>query len=170
MANYAEYINREDAQSNSATRECAVADTVTVFNRDFVGYDANGRVTSASVAGLRLIGMVLGGPSRIKGRSQRTSTGSALSATGDTAGKTKVLVTIEPEAEYLLKASAALTAAQVGSTFNLQGAPGSQLINATAATGGATTGVGQFELVRLAEGMRGTDNTFGVFRLRKERA
>ena len=165
MANYAEYINREDAQSNSATRECAVANGVTVFNRDFVGY-ASGRVTSAGIATLRIIGMVMGGPSRIKGRSQRTAVGGDLSATGDAAGTVKVLVNIEPEAEYLLKASAALTAAQVGSTFNLQGNAGSQLVNATA----DAEGDGQFELVRLAEGMRGTDNTFGVFRIRKERA
>ena len=165
MANYAEYINREDAQSNSATRECAVANGVTVFNRDFVGY-ASGRVTSAGIATLRIIGMVMGGPSRIKGRSQRTAVGTSLSATGDVNGTVKVLVAIEPEAEYLLKASAALTAAQVGATFNLQGSAGSQLINATA----DAEGDGQFELVRLAEGMRGTDNTFGVFRIRKERA
>ena len=169
MANYAEYINREDAQSNSATRECAVANGVTVYNRDFVGYTSAGRVTSAGVASLRLLGMVMGGPSRIKGRSQRTSVSGDLSATGDAAGTVKVLVNIEPEAEYLLKASAALTAAQVGSTFNLQGNAGSQLINATAAANGVD-GVGQFELVRLADGMRGTDNTFGVFRIRKERA
>lgn len=165
MANYAEYINREDAQSNSATRECAVASGVTVYNRDFVGY-ASGRVTSASIATQRVIGMVMGGPSRIKGRSQRTSTGSELSATGDANGTVKVLVNIEPEAEYLLKASATLTAAQVGATFNLQGNAGSQLINATA----DAEGDGQFELVRLANGMRGTDGTFGVFRIRKERA
>ena len=31
MANYAEYINREDAQSNSATREPAVVNGVTVY-------------------------------------------------------------------------------------------------------------------------------------------
>ena len=166
MANFAEYINREDAQSNSATREPAVANGVTVYNRDFVGYTSAGRVTSAGVASLRLLGMVMGGPSRIKGRSQRTSVGGDLSATGDAAGTVKVLVNIEPEAEYLLKASANLTAAQVGATFNLQGSAGSQLINATA----DAEGDGQFELVRLAEGMRGTDNTFGVFRIRKERA
>ena len=163
MANYAEYINREDAQSNSATRECAVANGVTVYNCDFVGYTAAGRVTSAGVASLRLLGMVMGGPSRIKGRSQRTSVGSSLSATGDVNGTVKVLVNIEPRAEYLLKASAALTAAQVGSTFNLQGSAGSQLINATA----DAEGDGQFELVRLAGGIRGTDSTYGVFRLRE---
>lgn len=166
MANFAEYINREDAQSNSATREPAVADTVTVFNRDFVGYTAAGRVTSAGIATLRIIGMVMGGASRVTGRSQRTAASGTLSATGNTAGTVKVLVNIEPEAEYLLKASGALTAAQVGSTFNLQGNAGSQLINTTA----DAEGDGQFELVRLANGLRGTDNTYGVFRIRKERA
>lgn len=165
MANNAEYINREDAQSNSATRECAVADTVTVFNRDFVGYAA-GRITSAGIATLRIIGMVMGGNSRLVGRSQRLAQGGVLSTTGNTTGSNKVLVNIEPEAEYLIKASAALTAAQVGATFNLQGNAGSQLINATA----DVEGDGQFELVRLGNGMRGTDNTFGVFRIRKERA
>lgn len=166
MANFAEYINREDAQSNSATRESSVASGVTVFNRDFVGY-AGGRVTSAGVATLRIIGMVLGGPARATGRSQRTSpSGTQLSTTGNASGTAKVLVTIEPEAEYLLKASAALTDALVGSTFNLQGNAGSQLITATA----DAEGDGQFELVRLANGIRGTDNTYGVFRIRKERA
>jgi len=166
MANFAEYINREDAQSNSATRECAIADTVTVFNRDFVGYNGSGRITSASVATLKLIGMVMGGNSRLLGRSQRTNQTYPLSTTGNTAGTNKVIVNIEPEAEYLMKASAALTAAQVGLTFNLQGNAGSQLVNATPAASGA----GQLELVRLGNGMRGTDNTFGVFRIRKGEA
>lgn len=161
MANYAEYINREDAQSNSATREPSVASGVTVYNRDFVGYDGAGRITSASVASLPLLGMVYGGPSRIKGRSQRLS-GSGVSATGTADGKVKVLVVIEPQAEYLLKAAGALAATLVGQTFNLQGAAGSQLINVTPVGSDG----GQFELVRLADGIRGSDNTFGVFRLR----
>ena len=163
MANFAEYINREDAQSNSATREPAVASGVTVHNRDFVAYDGSGRITNASIATAKLIGMVMGGASRVVGRSARTS-GGGQSATGNAGGTVTVLVNIEPEAEYLMKASAALTAAQVGNTFNLQGSGGSQLINATA----DTEGDGQFELVRLGKGMRGTDNTFGVFRIRKD--
>lgn len=166
MANFAEYINREDAQSNSATREVAVANGVTVFNRDFVGY-ASGRVTSASIATVKpLLGMVMGGDTRLIGRSQRTAAGNVISTTGDANGTKKVLVNIENEAEYLLKASATLTASQVGATFNLQGNAGSQLINATA----DAEGDGQFELVRLANGMRGTDGTYGVFRIRKELA
>jgi len=166
MANYAEYINREDAQSNSATRTEAVESGVTVFNRDFVGYGANGRLTSAGIASLKLLGMVMGGDTQLIGRSQRTAAGSTISATGNAAGKVKVLVNIENEAEYLLKASGALTQTLVGSTFNLQGNAGSQLITATPAASGAA-GTGQFELVRLANGIRGTDNTFGVFRIRR---
>lgn len=168
MANFAEYINREDAQSNSATREPAVASTVTVYNRDFVGYDGSGRVTSAGIATLPLIGMVMGGASRATGRSQRTSpTGSQLSATGNVAGTVKVLVNIESEAEYLLKANATLRAQDVGKTYNLTGAAGSQLINGTITTDAIPAGGTQFELVRLANGMRGTDGTYGVFRLKK---
>ena len=161
MANFAEYINREDAQSNSATREPAVANGITVYNRDFVGYNGSGFVTSAGIASLKLLGMVMGGESRVKGRSVRVS-GGGQSATGNAAGTVKVLVNIEPQAEYLLKASGALTAALVGRTFNLQGSAGSQLINTTP----AASDDGQFELVRLGGGMRGTDNTFGVFRIR----
>jgi len=166
MANFAEYINREDAQSNSATREVPVESGVTVYNRDFVGYGANGRLTSAGIATLKLLGMVMGGDTRLIGRSQRTNSTNPILATGVASGKVRVIVNIENEAQYLLKASGALTEALVGSTFNLQGAPGSQLINATPATSGAA-GTGQFELVRLAAGIRGTDNTYGVFRIRR---
>lgn len=166
MANFAEYINREDAQSNSATREEAVESGVTVFNRDFVGYGANGRLTSAGIATLKLLGMVMGGDTQLIGRSQRTFQTGEISTTGNAAGSKKVLVNIENEAQYLLKATGALTQAVVGSTFNLQGTAGSQLVNATPAASGAA-GTGQFELVRLAKGIRGTDNTYGVFRIRK---
>ena len=166
MANFAEYINREDAQSNSATREEAVESGVTVFNRDFVGYGANGRLTSAGIATLKLLGMVMGGDTQLIGRSQRTFQTGEISTTGNAAGSKKVLVNIEQDAQYLLKATGALTQAVVGSTFNLQGAAGSQLVNATPAASGAG-GTGQFELVRLAKGIRGTDNTYGVFRIRK---
>lgn len=164
MANYAEWINREDANSKSATREVPVADTVQVFNRDFVGYNGSGRITSASVASLKLLGMVLGGNSRLVGRSQRTNQTYPLSATGNTAGTVKMLVVVEPQAQYLLKASGTLTEAMKGKTFNLQGSAGSQLINITP----DAEDDGQFEFIRPGNGVRGTDATFGFFRLRKD--
>jgi hypothetical protein len=161
MANFAEWINREDAGSRSASREAPVADTVTVYNRDFVYY-ASGRVTSATIAGAVIAGMVLGGNTRLVGRSQRTNQATPLSVTGNTAGTNKVLVVIEPMAVYLLKASGTVTEALKGQNFNLQGAAGSQLINITPSASGS------FELIKPAGGMRGTDNTFGLFRIRKD--
>ena len=155
----AEYLGREDGSSNSASREVAVANGATVTNRDLVYY-ASGRVTAASIAGKKLLGQVQGGDTRLIARSQRTA-GDHETATGNSAGTVKVLVNQEPSARYLLKfASGTADAAEEGQYFNLQGATGAQLVTNT-----ADEESGQLVLIKANPGIRGTDNTYGIFRI-----
>lgn len=156
----AEYIGCEDGGSNSATREVAVASGVTVTSGDFVTL-ASGRATSASIAKKRLLGVVLGGDTRKIARSQRVANTGVKTATGNAGGTVKVLVNEEPSAKYLLKfASGTASASDEGKYFNLEGATGSQLVTNT-----AVADLGQLVLVKANPGIRGTDNTYGIFRV-----
>lgn len=155
----ADYIGRESGNSNSATRKVAIANSVTVYDGDFVGYNGSGKLTNASIATLPLLGYVLGGDADKIARSQRTAN-SGSQATGNSAGTVKVLVNVEPDARYLIKATGTLAATNEGKYFNLEGNAGAQLITNT-----ASADAGQFELIKANPGIRGTDGTYGIFRL-----
>lgn len=155
MAVTTEYIGREAGGTNSATRKYAVADGATVYDGEFV-YLSAGRVTSASIAGKRLLGTVVGGDTANLKRSY------SASALGDTAGTVEVLVNVERDARYLMKSDQVGTTLAVtheGTYFDLVGNPGSQLIDSS--TTSATTG--QMLLLRFNPGIRGTDSTYGIF-------
>lgn len=156
----AEYIGREDGGSNSATREVAVASGVTVTSGDFVTL-ASGRATAASIAKKRLLGVVLGGDTKNIARSKRVANTGVKTAVGNAGGTVKVLVNQEPSAKYLLKmASGTASAADEGKYFNLEGATGAQLVTNT-----PVADLGQLILVKAAPLIRGTDNTYGIFRV-----
>lgn len=118
----ARYVGTLDGSpTNYATRNFPVASGVTVTAGDFV-YFASGRITSATVAGARLIGVV-----------QETATGNA-------GGSVKALVIVEPNAIYLLDNDNLVTtfaASHVGTNFDLIGATGAQLVDTSSTS---TTG------------------------------
>lgn len=143
--------------SNSATREYPVANGVTVYDREFVYLDAAGRVSSATIAGARLLGQVVGGDTQNMDRAY------SASATGNAAGTVKVLVNIDPEERYLLKADnvgTTLAVAHQGQYFDLVGAAGSQLVDSSTVS---TTG--SLVLVQFNPGIRGTDDTYGIYKI-----
>lgn len=146
-----------DGQSNGVTVEFPVASGVTVYDREFVYLDSNGRVTSQSIAGVRLLGQVVGGSSRDLDRNY------SASATGDAGGNVKVLVDIDPEQRYLLKNDNVGTTFAVthqGQYFDLIGNAGSQLVDTSTVT---TTG--QLVCLKYNPGIRGTDATYGIFKI-----
>lgn len=156
----ADYMGREDGGSNSATREVAVASGATVTSGDFVTL-AGGRVTAASIAKKRILGVVLGGDTVNIGRSKRLANTGVKTATGNVDGTVKVIVNQEPSARYLLKmASGNAAKADEGKYFNLEGATGAQLVTNT-----ADPALGQLILIKAAPLIRGTDATYGVFRV-----
>lgn len=159
MARYNEYMGAEDGVSKSATREYAVANSVTVTVGDLV-YLTGGRVSNASIAGKRLIGQVIGVQSNDLDRDYATT------AAGNSGGTVKVLVRVEKDARYLLlsdETGANLAATDIGKVFDLTGATGAQRVDVS--TGAANTGPasGQVVYVGNANGVRGTDATYGIF-------
>lgn len=111
-------LGRADGKVNYATYEFPVASGVTVTKGDFV-YFASGRITSASVAGARCVGMVL------------------ETATGNAGGTVKALVCVDPLMRYLLdndNDTTTFAASHVGTNFDLIGATGAQLVD-TSSTG-----------------------------------
>jgi hypothetical protein len=145
MAKYITLIGNADGKSNSVTLNLPVANGVTVTQGDFV-YFTGGRVSSATITGdVRLVG-------------QAQST-----VTGNSAGTNKVLVVVDPEAKYLIGASTALAATNVGQYFDLTGATGVQQVLTSSASN--TTGVliclefnPQIDPVK-------TDTTYGIFKI-----
>lgn len=122
MANTARAIGRLDGNTNFVSQELPVASGVTVTKGDFV-YFASGRITSATIAGARLVGQV-----------QST-------ATGNSGGSVKALVIIDRLMRYVIKndnIGTTFAASHVGSFFDLVGASGSQLVDTstTSATDG----------------------------------
>lgn len=118
----ARYLGTVDGKTNALTQELPVASGVTVTEGDFV-YWASGRITSASVAGQPLVGVV-----------QSTATGNA-------GGTVKALVIVEPNAKYLVdndNVGTTFAASHVGTKFDLTGATGAQLVDTS--TTSATTG------------------------------
>ncbi len=137
-------LGRADGKVNFATYAFPVANGVTVTAGDFV-YFSSGRVTSATVAGARCVGM------------------SMETATGNVAGSVAALICIDPLMRYLLQNdndTTTFAASHVGTNFDLIGATGVQLVD-TSSTG--TTGQllcleynPQIDPVR-------TDASYGVF-------
>ncbi len=102
-----------DGKTNYATMPLPVASGVTVTVGDLV-YFASGRITSATIAGARCIGVV-----------QETATGNA-------GGSVKALVAIEPNLKLLAKndnVAATFAATSVGRYFDVTGATGAQLVD-----------------------------------------
>lgn len=157
MAVTTEYLGRDEGHTNNVTREYPVADGATVYDGEHV-YLSAGRVTSASIAGKKLLGTVVGGDTQSLDRAYSGS------ATGNTAGTVKVLVNIERDARYLMKSDQVGTTLAVtheGTYFDLVGNPGSQLVDSS--TTSATSG--QVVLIKFNPGIRGTDSTYGIFRI-----
>ena len=157
MAVTAQYLGRDEGHTNSVTREYAVTSGATVYDGEFVFLDA-GRVTSAAIAGERLLGTVVGGDTQDLDRSYSGS------AVGNAGGTVKVLVNIERDARYLLKADnvgTTLAVTHEGTYFDLVGNPGSQLVDSSSTSATA----GQLVLIKFNPGIRGTDDTYGIYRI-----
>jgi len=122
-----------NATASFVTKELPVANGVSVSNGDLV-YFASGRVTNATIAGATLLGVVQGGASNDPSV-VTNSQGSAVAATGDSAGTVTVLVIVDPSVKVLMPTNAAAT---VGARYNVSGATGAQTVNVS---GGAGTQV-----------------------------
>lgn len=148
----AELIGSAVSGFTAVTKEYPVANGVTVNDGDMV-YLTSGRVTSASVPGVTLLGMVVG-----KASQDPSDFSTTLSATGNSAGTVKVLVVVEPNAKYVLtndNLGTTFAASHVGQCFDLIGATGAQLVDTS--TAGTT---GQLECIGF--GYNG-DNTKGIY-------
>jgi hypothetical protein len=118
----ARYLGTIDGKSNALKQSLPVASGVTVTAGDFV-YWSSGRITSASIAGARLIGVV------------------EETATGNAGGTVKAMVTVEPTAKYIVdndNVGTTFAATHVGTYFDLIGATGAQLVDTS--TTSASTG------------------------------
>jgi hypothetical protein len=121
MAVKAKPLGRLDGKSNWAQASFVVTSGVTITAGDFV-YFASGRITNASVAGARLVGMAT-----------ETATG--------TAGSVKCQVIVDPAMRYLVdndNVGTTFAVTHVGTYFNLVGATGAQLVDTS--TTSATLG------------------------------
>lgn len=153
MANFTEYIGSANGHANAVTKELPVANGVTVYDRDFV-YTSSGRITSASIAGVTLLGLAIG-----QNSASPSTVTDTQSATGDANGTVKMLVIVEPSAKYVCKndnIGTTFAASHVGQTFDLIGNAGSQLVD----TSTVSTTTNQLECIGFGYG---GDNTKGVF-------
>lgn len=147
------YIGSAVGGANAVTKEYPVASGVTVNDGDFV-YLSSGRVTSASVAGVTLLGQVVGKNSDDPASFQTTT----LSATGNAGGTVKVLVIVEPNAKFVMEndnVGTTFAVTHVGQCFDVTGATGAQLVDTS--TAGTT---GQLECIGF--GYNG-DTTKGIY-------
>lgn len=132
---------------NQATYGLPVASGVTVTQGDFV-YFSNGRITSATVAGARMVGMAM------------------ETATGNAGGTVSALTAIDPQFRYLLQndnIGTTFAATHVGQYFDLIGATGAQLVD----TSTVSTTLGTvicLEYNPQIDPVK-TDTTYGVFML-----
>lgn len=137
-------LGRLDGHTNYATLSLPVASGVTVTAGDFV-YFASGRITSATVAGARLIGCVL------------------ETATGNAGGTVSALVCVDPLMRYLLdndNVGTTFAASHVGTNFDLIGATGAQLVDtSTTGTSGSLLCIEYNPQVDPVK----TDTSYGVF-------
>lgn len=136
--------NLDGSPTNYATRAFPVASGVTVTAGDFV-YFSSGRITSATVAGARLIGV------------------SVETATGNAGGTVTALVNVEPKALYLVKndnIGTTFAATHVGTNFDLIGATGAQLVDTS--TTGTTGSLICVEYNPQVDPVK-SDTTYGIF-------
>jgi len=111
-------LGRIDGHTNFATQEFVVTSGVTVNEGDFVKL-SSGKVTNASMAGARIVGMALG------------------TATGNAGGTITVLVCIDPNMRYLIKtAGSNFASTTVGQYYDLSTASTIDQTSASATTGG----------------------------------
>lgn len=158
MATQNAYIGTASGSTAPVTKEYPVANGVTVNSGDFV-YLSSGRITSASIAGVTLLGMAIGQDSTRPSTVTDTQT-----ATGDSTGTVKMLVIVDPTAKFVCQndnIGTTFAASHIGSTFDLIGSTGAQLIDTS--TVGTT---GAMECVSF--GYNG-DNTFGTFIINKHK-
>jgi len=133
-----------DNTSNSASMTLPVASGVTVTKGDFV-YFASGRITSATVAGARLLGVV------------------DETATGNAGGTVKALVLVDQNGRYLVdndNIGTTFDASHVGTYFDLVGATGAQLVDTS--TTGATGSLVCLEYNPQIDPVK-SDTSYGVF-------
>lgn len=157
MASYNENLGSVDGDTNGAAREYAVVNGDTVTVGDLV-YLTGGRVTSASIPGVRLYGQVVG----VK-TNDLVTPGFRNTATGNAGGTVKVLVSVSDDDRYLLKNDNLVTtfaASHVGTYFDLIGATGAQLVDTS-----TTSTTGQLLCIAYNPGIRGTDSTYGIFQI-----
>ena len=117
----------------------------TVTSGDFV-YFASGRITSATTAGARQIGMVL------------------ETATGNAAGTVVALVAIDDDIKYLLQndnVGPTFAVTHVGQYFDLIGATGAQLVD-TSTVSQTTGNLFCLEFNPQIDPVK-TDTTYGIF-------
>jgi len=136
-----------DGGTNYATYQFPVASAVTVTTGDFV-YFASGRITSATIASARPIGVV------------------AETATGNAGGTVKALVYIDDDIRYLLQndnIGTTFAASHVGQYFDLVGATGAQLVD----TSTVSTTLGTVICLEYNPTIDpvASDATYGVFAL-----
>ena len=158
MAVTAKHVGNVAGKINGVTREYAVVSGATVYEGEFVYLDGStGRVTSASIPGKRLLGTVVGADNGDLDRAY------SASATGNAGGTVKVLVNIDRDALYLLKNdndTTTFAVGQVGTYFDLIGNAGSQLVDTS-----STSTTGQLVCVGFSPLIRGTDATYGLFKI-----
>lgn len=139
---------RVDGHTNYASRDFIVANGVTVNAGDFV-YFSGGNITNATVTGdFRPLGM------------------SEATVVGD--GTKTATVCIDPNMIYLIKASSALAASNVGQYFDLQGSAGAQVINQGSAdnTSGAFICLDVWTTSRATNfGIQGLSTLYGLFKI-----
>ncbi len=116
------FVGTITGKKDYVSRTFPVASGVTVTKGDGV-YFASGRLTSASIDGQALIGVV------------------EETATGNAAGTVKAMVNIDPDSLYVVdndNISTTFAVSHVGQKFDLIGATGAQLIDTSDVS--ATTG------------------------------
>lgn len=141
----ARYLGTIDGKSNALKQSLPVASGVTVTAGDFV-YWSSGRITSATIAGARVVGVV------------------EETATGNAGGTVKALTTVEPTAKYLVKndnVGTTFAVTHVGQYFDLIGATGAQLVDTSSVS--ATTGQLYCVEYNPAIDPVKSDTTYGVF-------
>jgi hypothetical protein len=146
------YVGSAVSGATAVTKEYPVASGVTVTDGDFV-YLSSGRVTSASIPGVALLGQVVG-----KASSDPSDHSTTLSATGNAGGTVKVLVIVEPNAKYVMEndnVGTTFAVTHIGQCFDLTGATGAQLVDTSTA---GTTG----QLQCISFGYNG-DSTKGIY-------
>lgn len=136
-----------DGGTNYATYAFVITSGVTVTAGDFV-YFASGKITGATIAGARPIGMAV------------------ETATGNAGGTITALVAVDDDLKYLLQNDNLVTtfaATHVGTYFDLIGATGAQLVD-TSSTSATLGTVICLEYNPQIDPVK-TDTSYGIFML-----